>query len=1303
MATSIGELFAKLTLQSTSFQKELRGASRLVDQQARFMRRALAGIGVGFSLKAVIDATVEQERALKLTENAIRATGRTGRVSARELADFATQMQRTTTFADEQVLSLQSLLLRYRNIGENVLPRVTKAVLDFAAATGRDATSAATLFGRAFNDPIKGMNQLARAGVALSASQRETIKTLVESGRLLEAQAALAGALEASYKGAAEAARNTLGGALTALRNAFGELLEQDALLGTRVEVERLIGLLQSPEFRRAADAIGAGLAQGLALAASAAQNFGAQLKLIVPLLGVIAGSAFGPVGAATGGVLGLLALIASHGKTATQVIDETRHAIERLNAAAPAIGPALDPASLAAVRVEAAAQLAATEAKIQELERQIANRPAALGGGLASAGGLAQGEAVFDAAQAEQLRELEDLAAILRARLEALGPAGQVAAAALDVLGDSAGALSDKLAKAQAKVREFVEDLELQARVLEGQAAAAEKGVFALEAYNRQVVIAEAGARAAEEAIGAGLSGRALGELVIRAQRAAERVGDLKANIEATTSSTEALSKAAEENARDLEAAAERNAEALAEPFRNAFQDLQTTFTSTFAEMLSGGIDSWTEFWGSLKTIAFRFIANILSNSLFTRFATLGSVAGGLIPGAGAAIGATAAAAAGPVSVAVVNPVALHSSSITGFVDGILAAISSGGLFGGIEKLGEKIGDAIANVLGLSTGQVGSLGQVLGAAGSALAGGFAARQIVSVLELSTNSRLEKLGETIGSSLGGVLGAAGLLPGGIGPGLGAGIGGIFGAGIAGVLAQRQAGQPIFAGTTLQAITRGASLGAASAVALGTTISFAGGLATGFGAAGSGAALGAAGGAISGPVGILVGSLIGILVAGIIKALETQKTVGVATAATLEGLPSLEGGLDITRKTPFGFIGVSGAETSGVFGDSIGQILQTIQTIDDTLAKSLTRAEEEVIKLAGLPLVGATNKRGQAVNKISVQRVASILEAVGIPDITLASFGFGGNIPLEADAAIARGQELLVARRGILDFLDELSGVTLQMTEAERAIEAMREQIDQFRIVAPTLGILRDWDILEQQAIERIIDGFNDQVMDGILAITDPLELVLRNLQEVAEARLREATELGANLVEVERLNALERTEILKQVFRPIDTLLEDIRTGVGILPGAQVEANAEVAFRALASQVSAGQFVDPSTLVDASQTFLDASRAINASSVAFFDDLALVRNILEAARLNLPGFQHGGSFRIPGSGVDNVVPLFRASGGETVTVSRATGTDGSETASEVRGLRRDVEGLREDMRLDRSLLKRLAYKVDRKR
>jgi hypothetical protein len=155
----------------------------------------------------------------------------------------------------------------------------------------------------------------------------------------------------------------------------------------------------------------------------------------------------------------------------------------------------------------------------------------------------------------------------------------------------------------------------------------------------------------------------------------------------------------------------------------------------------------------------------------------------------------------------------------------------------------------------------------------------------------------------------------------------------------------------------------------------------------------------------------------------------------------------------------------------------------------------------------------------------------------------------------------------------------------------------------------------------------------------------------------------------------------------------VDELLKQIESGVGILPGAQVEANAEAAFRALASQVSAGQFVDSNELAEAGRLFLDASRAIHASSVAFFDDLELVRNVLGLARLNLPGFQHGGSFTIPGSGRDNVVPLFRASGGETVTISR-TGTDGGdgELRAEVRALRRDFSELSEVLRRNQSEL-----------
>jgi len=79
---------------------------------------------------------------------------------------------------------------------------------------------------KALNDPIQGINAMSRAGVSFTKQQKEQIKTLVESGRTLEAQKMILAELETEYGGAAEAAGNTFQGALNKLKNAAGNLGE---------------------------------------------------------------------------------------------------------------------------------------------------------------------------------------------------------------------------------------------------------------------------------------------------------------------------------------------------------------------------------------------------------------------------------------------------------------------------------------------------------------------------------------------------------------------------------------------------------------------------------------------------------------------------------------------------------------------------------------------------------------------------------------------------------------------------------------------------------------------------------------------------------------------------------------------------------------------------------------------------------------------------------------------------------------------------------------------------------------------
>jgi hypothetical protein len=155
-------------------------------------------------------------------------------------SDVNAATSRMIKFADAQELVIgveaeliketQGVLLSFKQVGASgdevggVFDRATKAAFDMAAVLGTDAKGSAIQLGKALENPIKGVNALARAGTTFTDQQKEQIRTLVESGDMLAAQTLILDEVESQYGGAAEAA--AVGSAKMAL--AFGQI--QDAL-----------------------------------------------------------------------------------------------------------------------------------------------------------------------------------------------------------------------------------------------------------------------------------------------------------------------------------------------------------------------------------------------------------------------------------------------------------------------------------------------------------------------------------------------------------------------------------------------------------------------------------------------------------------------------------------------------------------------------------------------------------------------------------------------------------------------------------------------------------------------------------------------------------------------------------------------------------------------------------------------------------------------------------------------------------------------------------------------------------------
>lgn len=189
-------------------------------------RNLAAGITAGAVLKKIIDESTEAQYAMAQLEAAVESTGGAAGKSVGELDALASALQKETTYSDDAVKSAEALLLTFTKIAGPTFDRATRAVLDMATATGTDLKSASIQLGKALNDPIIGITALQRVGVSFSASQKDLIKDLAETGRLAEAQALILKELETEFGGSAAAARDTLGGALKALGNQWGDLFE---------------------------------------------------------------------------------------------------------------------------------------------------------------------------------------------------------------------------------------------------------------------------------------------------------------------------------------------------------------------------------------------------------------------------------------------------------------------------------------------------------------------------------------------------------------------------------------------------------------------------------------------------------------------------------------------------------------------------------------------------------------------------------------------------------------------------------------------------------------------------------------------------------------------------------------------------------------------------------------------------------------------------------------------------------------------------------------------------------------------
>ncbi|QTW20250.1 phage tail tape measure protein [Comamonas kerstersii] len=265
MIAKVGGFVEGMTKAEREADKKTRAMQRKMQARAKEIKSTwdgiskalaagIAGITVGAVFQNVITQTRNAEKEQALLAAALKATGQQAGYSQERLNDMAGAMEKLTGIGAGDFNQAQTVLLGFTNIVGEQLPEALRVAADFSVRTGATMASAAETIGRALDIPSEGMKSLQRQGFKFSESQIEAARQLERTGRIAEAQKIVIDALDETYGGAAVAARDTLGGALDALKSTINSLLtgEGGSFEEMRASINQLNSTLSSPQTREA-------------------------------------------------------------------------------------------------------------------------------------------------------------------------------------------------------------------------------------------------------------------------------------------------------------------------------------------------------------------------------------------------------------------------------------------------------------------------------------------------------------------------------------------------------------------------------------------------------------------------------------------------------------------------------------------------------------------------------------------------------------------------------------------------------------------------------------------------------------------------------------------------------------------------------------------------------------------------------------------------------------------------------------------------------------------------------------------
>jgi hypothetical protein len=206
--------------------------------QSKFIKLAAVLAGA-FAFNKIISSAIEAEESMNKLNSALAAAGRYSAETSLEFKKMADELQATTIYSDDAVLSAAALAQNFAKTTSQA-KELTRAAVNLSAATGRDLNSSVESLGRTLTGSGMALRQIGASTKSFTVDQ-------------LKAGAAI-DFVNKRFAEMAVAQSKTFGGSLTILKNQFDNLLEtiggfitgNAGVRGLVVGVSKVIGNLTS-------------------------------------------------------------------------------------------------------------------------------------------------------------------------------------------------------------------------------------------------------------------------------------------------------------------------------------------------------------------------------------------------------------------------------------------------------------------------------------------------------------------------------------------------------------------------------------------------------------------------------------------------------------------------------------------------------------------------------------------------------------------------------------------------------------------------------------------------------------------------------------------------------------------------------------------------------------------------------------------------------------------------------------------------------------------------------------------------